>query len=184
MSKKPKAVLATPIVKLDIGCGKRKCAPEWTGVDIIPFEGVDIVMDIRKTPWPWEDNEVAEVFASHFFEHLRNDERVVFMNELYRVMRVGSQARIISPNWSHVCAYGDPTHQWPPVGEWAAYYWNKEWREREAPHATFTCDFDFVVGGSWDAWLEVKNGETRMFAMQRYVNSCRDIIFTITKRAP
>jgi hypothetical protein len=51
-----------------------------------------------------------------------------------------------------------------------------------APHVPLTCDFDFVVGGSWDPWLEVRNQETKMFAMSRYINSYRDLIITLTKK--
>jgi predicted SAM-dependent methyltransferase len=167
-------------LKLDLGCGKNKQAG-FIGVDSIAFEGVDIVHDVRQ-PWPWQDNTVEEVHSSHFVEHLTNVERIHFWNELGRVMKKGAQARIITPHWSNACAYGDPTHQWPPMSEWAVYYLNKVWRDGNAPHVPITCDFDFVVGGSWDPWLETRNQETKMFAMSRYINSYRDLIITLTKR--
>ena len=77
-------------LKLDIGCGKNK-APGFHGVDSLDFEGVDTVLDVRQTPWPWEDNSVDEVHSSHFVEHLTNPERVKFWNELYRVMKKGDR---------------------------------------------------------------------------------------------
>jgi len=168
-------------MKLDIGCGKNKQAG-FHGVDSIEFEGVDTVLDVRQTPWPWEDGTIEEVHSSHFVEHLTNPERVAFWNELYRVMKTGAQARIITPHWSNACAYGDPTHQWPPMSEWAVYYLNKTWRDANAPHAPLTCDFDFVVGGSWDSWLETRSMDTRVFSMSRYINSYRDLIITLTKK--
>ncbi|MEI6478506.1 MAG: methyltransferase domain-containing protein [bacterium] len=170
-----------PPLKLDIGCGKNKAAG-FHGVDSIQFDGVDTVMDVRETPWPWEDDSVDEVHSSHFVEHLTNNERVKFWNELGRVMKKGAQARIVVPHWSNACAYGDPTHQWPPMSEWAVYYLNKAWRDANAPHAPLTCDFDFVVGGSWEPWLETRTMETKMFAMGKYINSYRDLIITITKK--
>jgi len=168
-------------LKLDIGCGTRK-AEGFLGVDSIAFEGVDVVMDASKGSWQWADGEVDEVNSSHFIEHLTNSERIVFWNELHRVMRKGGQARIITPHWSNACAYGDPTHQWPPMSEWAVYYLNKEWRDANAPHVPLTCDFDFVIGGSWDPWLESRNQETKMFSMSKYINSYRDLIITLTKK--
>jgi len=168
-------------LKLDIGCGKNK-AEGFTGVDSIAFDGVDIVMDASKPDWQWADGEVDEVHCSHFIEHLTNNERIVFWNELHRVLKKGGQARIITPHWSNACAYGDPTHQWPPMSEWAVYYLNKDWREVNAPHAPLKCDFDFVIGGSWDGWLETRNQEMKMFAMGRYINSYRDLIITLTKK--
>lgn len=168
-------------VKLDIGCGKNK-QPGYIGIDAIAFEGVDVVMDVRKKWDQYADASVDEVHCSHFVEHLTNSERINFWNELHRVLKKGAQARIITPHWSNACAYGDPTHQWPPMSEWAVYYLNKDWRDVNAPHAPLECDFDFVIGGSWDPWLETRNQETKMFAMGRYINSYRDLIITLTKK--
>jgi SAM-dependent methyltransferase len=174
---KPKLKAVTPL-KLDIGCGKSK-QEGYHGVDAMKLPGVDTVMDIRTTPWPWTD--VDEVRCSHFVEHLTGAERVAFFNELYRVMKPGAKALIVTPDWSHACAYGDPTHQWPPMSGWWPLYLKKEWREGNAPHVGYTCDFDFVIGGSWDEYLSVKAMEFKMFAMQHYTNSQRDLIVTLTK---
>src|SRR5262245_40653975 len=137
-----KLVAAPAPVKIDFGCGPRK-REGFLGVDILAFPGVDTVLDVRKTPWPWHDEGVAEAHASHFLEHLTGPERVGFLNELYRVLIWGGTALIIVPHWTNACAYGDPTHQWPPMSEWAPLYWNKIWRDSNAPHTGFTCDFDF-----------------------------------------
>lgn len=169
------------MVKLDIGCGKNK-QHGFIGVDSIAFEGVDVVHDVRVSPWPWADEEVEQVHCSHFIEHLTGEERVAFFNELARVMKNGAQAQIISPHWSHDCAYGDPTHKWPPISGWTFMYLNKGWREVNAPHVAYTCDFDWTVGGIWDEWLNIRNQDMKVFAMQRYVNSMRDIMVTLTKR--
>lgn len=167
------------MVKLDIGCGKNKQSG-FIGIDSIDFEGVDKVLDVRVTPWPYEDSSVDEVHSSHFVEHLTGTERIAFFNELYRVMKKGATARIVTPHWSHACAYGDPTHQWPPMSEWYAYYLNEDWRNQNAPHTSYTCNFEFTVAGSWDSWLEVRNQDTKMFAMNRYINSYRDLIVVFT----
>jgi hypothetical protein len=169
-----------PPLRLDLGCGKNKAAG-FLGVDAIQFDGVDVVTDLRQ-PWPWADNSVGEVHSSHFVEHLTNPERLHFWTELYRVLQVGGTAHIVTPHWTHACAYGDPSHQWPPMSEWAFYYLNKGWRDVNAPHVLLTCDFDFATAGSWDPWLEVRNQETKTFAMQHYLNSWRDLIVTLTKR--
>ena len=168
------------MVKLDLGCGKNKQAG-FHGVDAQAFEGVDTVADLRQ-PWPWEDGSIEEVHCSHFVEHLTNPERLHFWDELYRVLKPKAQARIITPHWSHACAYGDPTHQWPPMSEWAAYYLNKGWRDVNAPHVALSCDFDFVTAGSGDPWLSTRAQTTHEFAMQHYVNTWRDLILTLTKR--
>ena len=168
-------------LKLDLGCGKNK-QPGFVGVDSLNFEGVDVVTDLRK-PWPWADGSVDDVHCSHFFEHLTNPERCHFWNELYRVLKPGMNARVITPHWSHACAYGDPTHVWPGVSEWAVMYTNKQWRDQNAPHCNeiLLCDFDWQYAGTWDQWLEVKAIEVKQDAMAHYINSYRDIIFTVIK---
>lgn len=177
------APVDAPPLKLDFGCGKNK-APGFTGIDSIAFEGVDVVMDVRKTPWEWADESVDEVHASHFLEHLDGTERVAFFNELYRVMKFGAQARIITPSWSHERAYGDPTHKWPPVCGWTYLYLWKQWREANGPHTGYTCDFDFSAVPSYDvndAMLVGRNPETLQVFLTRNINTATDMICTLTK---
>lgn len=169
-------------MKLDLGCGGNK-QPGYVGADILPFDGkVDVVFDLRTTPWPWKDGEVEEVFSSHFVEHLTGQERIGFFNELGRVMKTGAKALLITPNWAHACAYGDPTHQWPPMSSWYPLYLQKAWRDVNAPHVGYTCDFDWMVGGSFDQALDIRNSEYQLFAMQNYINGMRDLHVILTKR--
>lgn len=170
-----------PALKLDFGCGLNKLAG-FHGVDAIDFKGVDTVLDLRQTPWPWEDESVEEAHSSHFIEHLDGSERVVFFNELFRVLQWGAIFRMICPYWAHDRAFGDPTHKWPPIGGWFALYLNKAWRDGNAPHCGYTCDFDCITTAiSWDSWLNTRHDEVKSFAMQRYVNSLADITFNLQK---
>ena len=172
------AVESAPL-RLDIGCGKG--TPEgWVGIDAIDF-GQKHVLDVRKGI-PYQDNSVDEVRSSHFVEHLTGAERIAFFNDLYRVLKKDATAQIITPNWSHSCAYGDPTHQWPPMSQWYPLYLHKEWRAANAPHAPYTCHFDHVVAGSWDPSVEGRNPETKSMMMNNYTNAWRDLIVTLTAR--
>lgn len=178
--KKLAPVAASVPLKLDLGCGPNK-REGFIGVDALPFDGkVDQVLDLRK-PWPWKDGSVDEVHTSHFLEHLTNNERVHFFNELYRVLRAEAKASIIVPSWSSERAYGDPTHQWPPVVGFAFYYLNAAWRKLNAPHCGYTCDFDFQGGNSLAQEWTVKNQETQLFAQTHYLNVACDMFVTITK---
>lgn len=196
------------MIKLDIGCGKNKTKSNdqfpFLGVDIMPFEGVDLVCDLSKDIWIFDqkykdsvpdefrvsagdswtlkENSVDEVFCSHFIEHLDGTERILFFNELFKVMKPGAKALIIAPDWSHCCSYGDPTHKYPPISVFFALYLNKAWRDANAAHVGYTCDFDWMHGASWDEWLNTRSQEVKEFAMQRYVNSARDIHITLSKR--
>lgn len=175
----PKPEPLPEIIKCDIGCGKN--TPEgWIGIDAIDF-GQKHVLDVRKG-LPFADSSVDEVRSSHFVEHLTGAERITFFNELYRVLKPKATALIVTPNWSHACAYGDPTHQWPPMSAWYPLYLNKAWRDAQSPHVGYTCDFDHVVAGSWDPSIESRNQEYKQVAMNQYTNCWRDLIVTLTKR--
>lgn len=143
------AVVETPI-RIDIGCGKNK-KEGFLGVDQFSFDGVDFVFNAGTDPWPWADDSVEEAHCSHFLEHLTNQngrwERVHFFNELYRVLKVGAQCRLIIPHWCSNRYYGDPTHC-EPFSEMGFYYLDPKWRETQAPHADsrwnphgYNCDF-------------------------------------------
>lgn len=162
-------------------CGEKRAG--WidylqrTGMAHIP-QGV-----ARKTgKWMLPDNAVDEVHSSHFVEHLTGAERIGFFNELYRVMKPGAVATIVTPNWSHARAYGDPTHQWPPMSSWYPLYLNKEWRSTQAPHVPFTCDFNHSIAGAWDGRLNGRTPEYTQTAMNNETNAWADLIVTLTKR--
>ena len=168
-------------LKLDLGCGPNP-KEGFTGVDALPFDGkVDVVCDLRKS-WQWKSGSVDEVHCSHFLEHLTGSERIHFFNELHRVMRKDAKATIVVPHWSSGRAYGDVTHQWPPVVEMFWYYLDKPWRDANAPHVGFECDFLATWGYSVAPAWQARNQETQMFGINHYREVAQDMIATITKR--
>jgi hypothetical protein len=173
------AVVEKPL-KLDLGCGKTPRAG-FTGVDCRYF-GQDITADLRQK-WPWKDGTVEEAHCSHFVEHLKAEERIHFVNELYRVLKVGAKCQIIVPHWASCRAYGDLTHQWPPVSEFWFYYLDKNWREQNAPHNDgYKCDFLATWGYSLHPAIQPRNTEYQQHAMQFFKEAAQDIIATLTKR--
>lgn len=175
------------MIKLDMGCGKRK-KDGYVGVDQYAMEGVDVVLDIGNEKWPWDDNTVEEIHASHFLEHLTSTQRVHFMNEAYRVLKDGGKANIITPHWASNRAYGDFTHQWPPVAEMFYYYVKQEWRDTNAPHTDakwnkegYSCNFDATWGYSFSPDLGSRSPEHIQFALQNYKEAALDMHATLTK---
>jgi hypothetical protein len=178
--KKLKTAEAPQVLKLDLGCGKNK-KPGFTGVDSIKFDGVDTVFDLTRQ-WPWPDESVDEVHSSHFVEHLTGEQRIHFFNELYRCLRKDAKATIITPHWRSGRAYGDMTHQWPPVVEMFWYYLDKNWRAANAPHVPLNCDFACTWGYSLAHPWPLKNQEAQGFALQHYSEVAQDMICTAAKR--
>jgi SAM-dependent methyltransferase len=177
-----------PKLKLDFGCGPNP-TEGYEGVDSIAFDGkVKYIHDLRVTPYPFEDNSVEDARASHFLEHLNATERVQFMNELYRIMVPGAKFVMIVPHWASNRAYGDPTHQWPPVSEMWFYYLKSDWRLSQAPHTDikynpngFNCNFEATWGYSLRQDLVIRNQEFQQNAIANYKEACQDTIATLTK---
>jgi SAM-dependent methyltransferase len=203
-------------LRLDIGCGKSKRGPTliedpngattdpsgkrfrsepWTGVDSISFPGVDVVCNLSEREgsigpfkrWPFEDSSVEEIHSSHCIEHFDRIERVHVINEFYRILKPGCKATMIAPHWASGRAYGDPTHQWPPVAEFASYYWDKNWRDLNAPHDDikwnpfgYNCHFHATWAYCLHNEIIPKNQEYQMFALTFYKEAAQDIVFTLT----
>lgn len=183
-----KKLESKPLLKLDIGCGPNK-GEGFLGVDIHAFKGVDVVHDIRKTPWPWKDSSVEEVRCNQFLEHLTAQERVRFMNELGRILIPGGKATVVTPHWASMRAYGDPTHVWPPVSEMFYMYVLREWRLTQAPHTDisnnkdgFTCDLHATWGYGMNPGIVARSEDYKQFAMANYKESILDIHATLTNQ--
>lgn len=56
-------------IKLDIGCGGNKQPGGYVGIDVRPLDGVDIVHDLQKFPWPIPNESVSFAMCSHLIEH-------------------------------------------------------------------------------------------------------------------
>ena len=183
-----KSLIQPKLLKLDFGCGPNK-KEGFIGVDSIQFDGkVDVVMNVVRDKWPWKDESVEEANASHFYEHLTAQERIHFCNELYRILIPGGKCQIIVPHWASCRAYGDPTHVWPPVSEFAFYYMSKDWRKTQAPHTDiefnkdgFNCNFNVTWGYSLRQDIVNRNQEFQQFAIGNYKEVCQDIIAMFTK---
>lgn len=178
-------------MKLDIGCGSNK-KEGFIGVDVIPFEGVDHVFHAGRDKWPFENDSVDEIHASHFLEHLTNLneqwERVHFFNEASRVMKQGATMTLIFPHWASQRYYGDPTHK-EPFSEFGFYYLDKEWRKLNAPHACiehsvngYSCDFHAIWGYNLSQNIISRNPEYQQYAMMNFKEAISDIVATLTKK--
>lgn len=163
------------LLKLDLGAGSNT-KEGFTGVDNAPDSTAKVKHDLRVIPWPFKSESVEEVFSCHFFEHLTGPERILFMDELWRVMRVGAKAQIIVPYWSSMRSVQDPTHQWPPLCEASFLYFNRDWREQnKVSHYLGKCNFNFSYGFQLYPEVQSKAQEVQVFQTAHYVNSAMDL---------
>ena len=180
----------TPI-KLNIGSGPQKLEG-YVSIDSIKFNDDIVVCNAGVDVWPYDDNSVDEVLASHFIEHLTNFndkwERVHFFNELYRVLKPEGKCTMILPHWNSCRYYGDPTHK-EPLSEFAFYYLSKEWRDINAPHAghlggcySENLNFECVWGNGMHQSLISRSVEYQQFAMANYKEAITDLHATLVKK--
>lgn len=83
----------------------------WVTVDIDPEAQPDVVADLGKPDWPFEDSSIHEVFSAHCLEHI--EDWGVFFRELYRICAHGAIVRLIGPTVFSDAYWADPTHKRP-----------------------------------------------------------------------
>lgn len=97
---------------LDVACGtfpyQAQKGEKVTSVDFRASVAPDILHDLNTFPYPFDDEQLDKIYASHIMEHLRDHIR--FMEELYRVAKPNAQVIIRVPHFSGRSAWCDPTH--------------------------------------------------------------------------
>ena len=121
--------------------GLRVIACEMPNTDTVT------VLTLIGTGSHYETKEINGI--SHFLEHIPKGDSYnapiyQFMDEIYRILKPGGLARFISPYYTSVRAFQDPTHH-QFISEPLFNYFNKGWRElNKLTHYPVKCDFEIV----------------------------------------
>jgi len=102
--------MSKPYKALDFGCGKDKVQGS-VGVDCVALDGVDIVHDMKKLPYPFESNSIDKIYCKHVLEHFDADVRKSILEEIHRILKNGGQLEIRVPHVFSPGAFHDPTHK-------------------------------------------------------------------------
>lgn len=81
-------------VCLELGSGAKKGTNGWITVDV---HGADICHDLKKGI-PLPDLSVNRIYSSHMFEHISYKNLILFINEIYRVLKPGCELSVCVPN--------------------------------------------------------------------------------------
>jgi SAM-dependent methyltransferase len=93
--------------QLDVGCGAY-CLPGAVGIDQKRFQEGQVVGDLNQAPWPLPDHHFEYIRCQHVVEHIAN--LPVLVREMYRVARSGARIEFMTPHYSCMNSWGDPTH--------------------------------------------------------------------------
>ena len=93
---------------LDIGCGKKKQVAGAIGLDRQPGSDADVLCELAHFPWPLRDSCADKVYLSHFIEHQPDVLRA--MAEVHRIAKPGAEVVMVTPHYSCMDSYADPTH--------------------------------------------------------------------------
>ncbi len=93
-------------MKLNLGCGNKR-KEGFLGVDKYPCEAVDEIADLTQE-LPFEDSSVDEIWMDNIIEHIPDIPGV--MQEIHRICKAGARATIITPHYTSIASWRDPTH--------------------------------------------------------------------------
>jgi len=94
-------------MKLNIGCGN-KSIDGYVGVDKFQCAAADYICDIENEKLPFDDGSVGAIMLDNVIEHFGDIPKVI--NELIRVSKKGGVIKIITPHFSALSSWIDPTH--------------------------------------------------------------------------
>ena len=88
---------------LNLGCGN-DLRKDSINCDITAYPGVDKVVDLSVFPWPWGNETISGIRASHIIEHLPDPKP--FILECLRILKPGGFLRLKVPHSSNISALG------------------------------------------------------------------------------
>lgn len=92
--------------KLNVGCGT-DYKEGWINLDVVSLPTVDVVHDVNKTPYPFEDEQFKYILCKDVLEHV---DYINVLKELHRILKQGGEIHIQVPHFSSINNYIDPTH--------------------------------------------------------------------------
>jgi len=100
---------------LDLGCGPNKVEGAW-GVDHFSYPGVDQVLNLDEGDWDLPANHFEAVYARHVIEHVESIPD--FMRRIHAVCSPGATVTIVTPHFTSIDSWTDPTHRWHLSSAW------------------------------------------------------------------
>jgi len=122
-------------LKLNLGCGSRK-VEGYVNIDKNKRANPDLVHDVE-SGLPYDDMTVDAIVAKDFLEHVKAENVIFVIDEIWRVLKIGCIFEHLTPSTDGRGAFQDPTHR----SFWNFNSWNyftiDEYREQIGSRAKF-----------------------------------------------
>lgn len=163
---------------LNIACGSRispNITHQWENIDFSPLDKRVKKVNLLKR-LPYNDNTFDVAYSSHFLEHLSKENAIVFLHEVWRVMKVGGILRVVVPDLENV------------VKEYLSTIvaLRERERERDGAHALWE-RYDWVLVELFDQMIRIKSGGEMGKYLQNlphFSAEFRDYIISRTQSLP
>jgi SAM-dependent methyltransferase len=91
------------MVKYNFGSGRKK-EKDFISVDSRQEDGVGVVYDLTKVPYPFvQPNTVDEIISIEFLEHISFRDTINVLKEWYKILKVGGILHIQVPAIDKMC---------------------------------------------------------------------------------
>lgn len=157
-------VTAEPTIA-ELGCGDKPRFEHSIKVDTRNLPNIDIIADFNK-PLPIESDKYDQVYCEYIIEHISWRHLQQFISEIFRILKPGGNAEIITANlrqqayilytkteWddNDLCMlfgdqdYPENTHRSGFSPESAVYRFEKAGFSQVSIHKHPTCDTDMII---------------------------------------
>ncbi len=182
--KKHKLKVETHLVKLFLGNGtvfEKGKEPKIEEFDYV--QSLD--NNHNQIPLKYKKESVDEIQCFNVLQYLDGKQRLKYIDELWRIMKVGAKVSIVVPFWSSSSSISDPLYKWPPLSEASFLIFNKQWRE-QAGRTTYPVYCNFECPGNYgyngiDNDMAGRHQEYVEQAVKHQLNTVQDLQVVLTK---
>lgn len=111
------------VIKIDLEGGLNP-VPDFIIMDHRDLPSVHVLHDIEENPWPFPDECATLIMAGHVVEHVDPTHRgfIKFMDEAWRILKVGGQMMISTPYAGSTAYFSDPANVNPCTPQTFFYF--------------------------------------------------------------
>ena len=128
-------------IDIELGCGPNKKNKNAIGIDLLDYDGVDIIGDVFDVLSEMPNESIYCIYSYHFLEHIADTNRLI--KEMHRVLSSEGMLIIVVPHFSNPFYYSDMTHK-SPFGLYSFAYYSTSKFKRKVPNYQNKILFDQV----------------------------------------